>query len=380
MGLGLVGAMGVAGGQRALDEWLETRVAADLRREAKQQQEFNNLLRRQEHDQRVKHQDASLASLADERAANADLRRQTSADKLSQVLTPGDVVDPTQVDLLTGTGRGSLLEHQTAVLPSRQFQGALLTGPGGPTPTTGSLRTITNPGHPEQVTYRGTRSQREMQALLDRFPEGSRERAVLDYENATGRNAPSIFMPPPQREPTPHFQLQPIYDENGRPSGAIRVNTLTGEATPVEVGGNLRPPARGQVDDPQLPRGVSTYLMDLRSKYGSYDEALQELNRALPAIQQAHPRFDPVTGGNALRQLFSQPGGGSVFLGSGNILGGEPPSGGAPSASRRATLPDGSGAAGGTMTRDELKAVATRLGITEQAAADQAQARGIQVQ
>lgn len=329
MGIGLGSAYGVAGGYAALDDILAQRIAAQKYADAQKQQAFENRFKLDDAAQRRKYQDAQLASFAEQRAATGDLQRQTAADKLSDDLMPGDVLDSKQREMLGAAGRGSLMAQQSATLPSRQYAGFLRSGPQSSAPAGGVLRSVSLPGNPDQTIYRGTRAQRATQSMVDSFPENSRERGVLQYEAATGRNAPSIFMPAPPKEPTPHYQLQPLYDENGRPNGAISFDQLTGKSSPVDVGGNLRAPGRGQADDPELPRGVSNYLVQLRTKYQDYQQAMGELGRAIPQIQQAHPSFNGVKAANALRQLFGQPTGANSLAGllGGSLLDGEGGSG-----------------------------------------------------
>lgn len=315
---------------------LDERDYADKQRDyadTQRQQQFDNDLRLRDADDRRRHNDESRAALADRREANADLRRQNAATRLESGLAVGDVLDPTALDTLRGAGRGSNIEHQSATLPSTQHTGFIRTGLTGP--QGGAIRTTSYAGNPEQDLYRGTRQQRVSRQLIESLPAGSRERLALEYQEATGNNAPASFLPAPQRDPTPHYQLQPLYDESGRPSGGLSFNQLTGEARPITLPGNLRAPGRGQGDDPELPRGVQQYLLQLRSKYPSYNDAVSELARAMPPILQAHPSFNTVKAGNALRQLFT---GADSFSAGGNVgpvLEGDPSGGrGAPPPAR----------------------------------------------
>lgn len=335
-------------------------------------------------EQRRTYQTAQLASMADQRDALAEQRRQNAAHVLTGDLNVGDPLDDQQQTTLRAGNLGSLVESQPATLPSRSTTGFLRAAPGGAVPPTGVLRTSTQPGHAAGTIYRGTPSQRrtfeqrqELQRFIETLPANSPERRALEYQLQTGDNPPAGMF---QRDVTPSFQLQPLYDETGRPSGAIKFNQRTGDVTPVDLPGKMRAPGRGLADDPELPRGVGNYLVQLRSKYGSYEQAIGELTRALPEIQQTHPSFNAVKAGNALRQLFGQPVGTGGFDLSPELLsmlgrGAEAASGG------RSQTPAASAAASGqVLTRTELQGVAKRLGISEHEAEQQARARGMQVQ
>ncbi|MES2958115.1 MAG: hypothetical protein V4792_08000 [Pseudomonadota bacterium] len=57
-------------------------------------------------------------------------------------------------------------------------------------------------------------------------------------------------------------------------------------------------------DDPSLPRGVQDYLLKLRSKYGSFEEAATELAQAAPELRAAHPSLDSAKALNTLRAQY----------------------------------------------------------------------------
>lgn len=387
MGLGYGGSYGLAA---VKDELL--RLVAERKRDAAikqqlQQQDFENQLRRESAEHQRRYQDAQLASLAEQRDANADLRRQNAAHQLEGDLTIGDPLDATASGTLRAAGRGGNIEQREAHLPSTQYTGFVRTA-GAPNPAGGSIRTSL-PGDPAGEVYRGNPAQRQARQqqdtvarLIQSLPPGSRERLVLEYEQATGKNAPSIFMPTPPREPTPRYSLHPTFDDEGRQIGAVRFNAVTGDASPAELpGGFLRTPG-GARTTTRLPARVQGFLMDLRARHATFNDAFQELQRVLAnAPDEASDRLAAST---ALRSLYAQPTGqGSELdqllrdggdLSSGNqFLPEAPPVG-------RGAPRSGAVSTSGTITRAELRAVAQRLGISEQAAAQQAQARGLQVQ
>lgn len=153
-----------------------------------------------------------------------------------------------------------------------------------------------------------------------------------------------------------------------------------------EYGDRVNPP-----DNPKNPRGVQTYLLDLRRRYGGNLQAAEdELSSAWPSIQQAHPHAEAGSVLGSLRSMFGAAPGVSKTSTLLNDLGinlngngsgvGVLQTGPAASGQVPRTQPAAAPAAAKTMTRDELRAVAQRLGISEQDAAQQATARGYRVQ
>jgi hypothetical protein len=57
-------------------------------------------------------------------------------------------------------------------------------------------------------------------------------------------------------------------------------------------------------DDPSLPRGVQDYILKLRSKYDSFEEAAIELSQAAPELRAAHPSLDSAKALNTLRAQY----------------------------------------------------------------------------
>jgi hypothetical protein len=375
-------------------EQLKERVRKQV--QDQEQQRFENTLRMRdlalresEGAQRARYQDAQLLGLNDQREANADLRRQRTADDLEKTRTIGDVLDPSQVKALRAANRGNDVEHQTATLPSTQYAG-FATTPAAGTPTAGVLRRAELPGNPEQDVYRGNAAQREsaqqklfIGKIIRALPENSRERLALEYRQATGANPPAgVFEP---REPTPHYQFMPTYDDSGNPNGVVAGNTLTGAMTPASVpgGASIRPPK--DIDNPALPRGVQDYLVKLRSDYGDdLRSAEAEFSRALPSLRAAHPRLDSASAILRLRQMFgTAPGASPLAIVAGGMLNlsaqsGTPVPGGRGAAAPRTPVAAGRPASG-QLTRDELRAVAAQLGITEAEAEAQAKQRGLSV-
>lgn len=74
---------------------------------------------------------------------------------------------------------------------------------------------------------------------------------------------------------------------------------------------------RLRMDDPSFPRGVQSYVAQLRSKYPDFNGAQSEFSRALESLQQAHPSLSPMKALNALRQQYGgggNPGGDDALL------------------------------------------------------------------
>ena len=304
--------MGIADFGVGAQQGLQQMIAQRLQREAVAEQQRANLEReaqaRAELEQRRAYQTESLAGLRDQREANADLRRQNAAHRLVQDLAPGDVLDPTAAETLRGGNLGALVDRQEATLPSRQMGGFLRTGKTAP--TGGFIRSVTREGNPERDLFRGTPAQRkaqqqqdELRRLVDSLPEGP-EKTALRFQLATGGdNPPAALLP---RQPTSRYSLHTTYDETGSPTGAVRFNAITGEAEPVDVGGSLRAPGRGQ-----LPMRVQNYLLQLRSQHPQFEDAQAELSRVL--ANAPGETFDRIAASNQLRQLYSQPSGFDPF-------------------------------------------------------------------
>lgn len=294
---------------------------------------------RDELEQRRQQQAESIAGLREQREANSELRRQNAAHSLGGDLSIGDELDSTQAGTLRAGNMGSNVRHDTATLPSTQYGGAAaMPGAGDASfPTTkaggGFLTTRSNAGNAERDVYRGTPGQRKsqqqtegLQRLIQRLPAGSRERQALEYQLSTGENAPAAMWPKEPTTPTPRYSMHQTYDESGMPGAAVRFNSLDGSATPIDLpgGSSIRGGKRPGADDPALPRGVQNYLMQLQSKYPSHGEAMAELQRAIPSIQEAHPSFSAVKAASALRGIYGQPSGSDSYGGYGPNVGGGP--------------------------------------------------------
>jgi hypothetical protein len=63
-------------------------------------------------------------------------------------------------------------------------------------------------------------------------------------------------------------------------------------------------------DDPSFPRGVQSYILQLRTKHPSFESAAGELSRQLATLHASHPTLSPQKAVNALRQLFTGSAGG----------------------------------------------------------------------
>lgn len=405
-GIGSEAVGGLAALQASLRQRLADQIAQQERERLAQQQTFQNDL-------------ATRRMAMDEdthRATQARLlqqERDTAAAKVP--LSIGDTIEqPTYDRTFKDTATASLFTPQMT-LPATQYGGGstapMLRGrlrrsengggsqdEGGADMAasgTGYLRTAAPRVATGRLTYSGTPAQRSdadqkavAARLIASFPEGSRERRALEYEQATGKSAPAgMFEPRPVKEPTPHYQFLPTYDESGNPSGVVAGNTLTGDISTRTVpgGAQLRPPK--VVDNPKIPRGVQDYLLQLRHTYGGDLQAAEnELAGTWETIRAAHPHAEAATVVGALRSMFGAAAGSSPLVGLGLSpsaigIGGSvaAPGGGrgGPPPQRTGGPPAGGGQ---TMTRAELQAVADRLGISAAEAETQARARGITVQ
>lgn len=157
--------------------------------------------------------------------------------------------------------------------------------------------------------------------------------------------------------------------------------------------------ARLRMDDPSLPRGVQDYLVQLRTKYPSFDAAAGEFSGALDSLRSAHPSLSSTKALTALRQQYS--GGGNANTGDDELdalvsavmngAEGAPVAGGgrasgpgaAPAPARiRTAAPAGGGQPAGpkgTVSLAELEAIARRRGTSVEVEKQRASASGFVV-
>ena len=188
--LGLAGAGRAMGAAGALRQMIMDRMAA-LQAAAAEND------RQQQLAQTAKFQDAQITSMADERAANAALRKQNAAHTLTQDLVPGSVLDPTATGTLQAGNLGSLVEHQTPVLGSTSTTGAT-TLPSPSQPMQAALTSMSEAAHGAQDVYSGTPSQQRtvqtqnmLKGMLRSLPPDSPEAKSLSYRMMTGANPPA---------------------------------------------------------------------------------------------------------------------------------------------------------------------------------------------
>lgn len=138
---------------------------------------------------------------------------------------------------------------------------------------------------------------------------------------------------------------------------------------PVRQVGRLRVPG---ADDPELPRGVQSHLVQIRSRQPSFEAALGELQNSFDAHRQAHPRMSDMKVVNALRQLYTGAagagaGGGDDLLDA--LLGGDDDAGGF----------DAGAVPSGAASQSAGPAAAAGAGPAAPAASDPAMERQFQV-
>jgi hypothetical protein len=166
-------------------------------------------------------------------------------------------------------------------------------------------------GTDQQRTEAANKQRR--QQLLQNPNITDRERLAIEMENAGMKVPAGVFEPRPLKEPTPHYSFMPTYDDNGNPTGIATGNTLTGAISDAHLPGGrqVRPPKTA--DNPQNPRGVQNYLLQLRNTHGNdLQSAEQELAHAWPEIVQAHPHVEAATVVGALRSMFGNAPGASA--------------------------------------------------------------------
>lgn len=259
------------------------------RNQAREDEKLNLLRQQQQFNQQ--RQTALEQDAAQQKAA-------TEANTLGDQLPPGLILSPSDpaAAMMQRGGRAGLLTRNTT-LPSTQITGTDL----------GNLTATPRPSDNVVQSFTKEASQKQIDTNTDNARQAAKDANDLGlrWYEASQRNS---------HEPTPHYSIQPMYDEAGRPTGAIRFNTLTGEAGPIDLpaGGFLRaaPPRRtAAADDPAFPNGVKDYAFQLRSRYTTLPPALTELQQAWPSIRAAHPNADATKAVTALRQMYAEPAG-----------------------------------------------------------------------
>ena len=191
----------------------------------------------------------------------------------------------------------------------------------------------------------------------------------------TGNNPPAALIPREPTAPTARYSAHPMFDETGTRPASGRSTTSRAKCDrsiqAVAIYGFL---VAGS--SRQLPARVRT--SDAASNKHPRSRTRWRIHGVL--ANAPGETFSRVAAANALRQLYAEPTGNDALSGLdiGSILGG----GGSQGPARTPSAPVGvaSGpAAGGTMTRAELRAVAQQLRINEQEAEQHARARGLSV-
>lgn len=283
---------------RGMDRFLAEREAA------KRQQMLDDIAMRREkrladsdaaemkmRQEEIKDRQAARKDAADLRERAFKLQEESAAEKAKvgrektwltreKHKQKGDIPDPSFIELAREFDPESLEE------PGPDYQ--LPPEAQGPVPSTGPIRFG---GRPDELAAEATR--KRQQAFVDTLPAGNiRTRAegkmvgldlpagdenkhspiyteyqdylnnAADVAKASGQEGQVPFKSFEQymnedanrraaaagQERSPYFQLQTIYDPQGRPVGAIKINARTGDAEFVDiaklggVGGQMRPP------------------------------------------------------------------------------------------------------------------------------------------
>lgn len=148
-------------------------------------------------------------TIAEQRIRNKRLEHESEKADIIDYrndLVPGDFVDPTM--MTRAQKAGIALPSQKApdtvvpAQPDTAIPGAMMPS-GAPAPSL-PLPGATEVRTPGGVKFLGTPKQRmdetakgKIQSLIDTFPPGSSERVALEYELATGRNAPAGLLKTP---------------------------------------------------------------------------------------------------------------------------------------------------------------------------------------
>lgn len=189
MSLGLVAAGGAAGGQAALDDILEKRLAAQIRAKQMEQQTWSNGMREKEFASNEELKHAQLAELAASHQAAEQDRALGRANTLADQIPPG--VDLQQSDpavgMLQNGGRGSLLTmrgEQAAAPPAA----LLANGDNGqPQELPGTMPNSPMPSGPRLYTKSASATQQNTMADNDRA--AARDKQTHEHELAQERIA-----------------------------------------------------------------------------------------------------------------------------------------------------------------------------------------------
>ncbi len=156
-----------------------------------------------------------------------------------------------------------------------------------PSPMPGTLANSPAPSQqtftriPTAVEKKDEDAKAAQQKLLELFPVGSRERALVEYEVGTGKNAPAGLQPIPKAPPQQHFTPLPQYDEKGNPTAPMAFDSNTGTARAIPGVATNRP-APGAAQDAQHEKAKK--------------EALSSLDQLDQAIENARNFIGPGAG------------------------------------------------------------------------------------
>lgn len=322
----------------------------------KQKSDDDEKRRRDELEQKRIELEQMLAKVRDDRdtARYEQGRRDDKAQEVSSTLDPWQEVDPGTAAQLQGTPFEGRVSKRTT-LPSSTIpgvpDGATQSDPGGDsysvwTPTVAEMR--------QQKQRQDTETDRATarQDRLDARAETETDRARARTDRETGR--------------------QESFDD-----WVKREEWQRAHPTAAQAGGK---------DDPEMPRGVESYLYDLSRRQGtSFESARAEVDRTWNKLVAEHPKVSRVKVNQALRGFFQKEPAATIDPLAG--LGIEPniPT---PAAPARAGGPGPNaasvaGAGGGqrprVVTQSQLAAVAQKNGTTPEQERQRAEAEGFVV-
>ena len=106
-------------------------------------------------------------------------------------------------------------------------------------------------------------------------------KADFDHLDQLTHDALETVTEKPTKEPTPHFTVTQTFDAEGKPAGVVKVNTLTGEVSPVRMPGGTGP----QLKPP--PSAAKPLSFQAASQVGSLNTAEVEGVKVLRALHES---------------------------------------------------------------------------------------------
>lgn len=150
--------------------------------------------------------------------------------------------------------------------------------------------------------------------FLPKYARDKLQKPVSALTSDDWAGARAAYAKVSQAPERPSWDITTVNDQATGEDRLVRIDRSTGAVQRVVLPTGTSAGRGKGADDPTLPRGVQSYLLQLRKTYGTdLLGAEKELTAAWPNLTAAHPRISADKAVGALRQQFGSQAGASKF-------------------------------------------------------------------